>query len=162
MELIPIIKLAVIIFATVVFFIILISYMVYKAKEKKQVRPWNKKNSNETESKSHLTLIKNEKVNHKNHYADNSNKEQLYFVPQREVRRIPVLAHSQSRSSQRFKVVNEQQLNYKIYETRAERPRTFYHPNELAVKAFSFQAPSGNILDSYSLSNEPLRKLAIK
>ena len=29
----------------VVFFIVLISYMIYKAKEKKTVQPWNKNNN---------------------------------------------------------------------------------------------------------------------
>ena len=53
MELIPIIKLTLVIFATVVFFVILISYMIYKAKEKRTVRPWNKENERENIGKSH-------------------------------------------------------------------------------------------------------------
>lgn len=66
------------------------------------------------------------------------------------------------RSRERFKVVNDEQMNYKIYETRSEKPRAFYHPNNQSVKSFSFRAPSVNILDNYSLPNEPLRKLALK
>jgi len=162
MELIPIIKLAVIIFATVVFFIILISYMIYKAKEKTQIPPWNKKSNGGNMRKNHLTLVKREKVDYKNHSMDQADQDQLYFVPQREVTRVPALAHAQPRSRERFKIVNEQPMNYKIYETRVEKPRAFYHPNELAVKPFSLRNPVVSILDSYSLPNEPLRKLALK
>ncbi len=162
MELIPIIKLTLVIFATVVFFVILISYMIYKAKEKRTVRPWNKENERENIGKSHSAHIYSEQAAHRNQYSKLVNKDLLYFVPQRETRRIPVLAHAEPRSRARFKVVNEEQLNYKIYQTRVEKPRAFYYPGNQAMKAFSFPAPSENILDSYSLSNEPLRKLALK
>ncbi|MCK9211215.1 MAG: hypothetical protein M0P61_10305 [Ignavibacteriaceae bacterium] len=162
MELIPIIKLALVIFATVVFFIILISYMIYKAKEKMQTQPGNQKNNKENIGKRQAASIKNESAFIKNNYSAHANKEQMYFVPQREVKRVPVLVQSQPRSRERFKVVNEQQLNYKIYETRSDKPRAFYHPNSESVKSFTFRAPKGNILDSYSLPNEPLRKLALK
>ncbi len=162
MELIPIIKLALVIFATVVFFIILISYMIYKAKEKMQTQPGNQKNNKENIGKRQAASIKNESAFIKNNYSNHANKEQIYFVPQREVKRVPVLVQSQPRSRERFKVVNEQQLNYKIYETRSEKPRAFYHPNSESVKSFTFRAPSVNILDNYSLPNEPLRKLALK
>jgi hypothetical protein len=162
MELIPIIKLALVIFATVVFFIILISYMIYKAKEKMQVQPGNQKNNKENIGKRHSVPVKNERAFIKSNYSDHANKEPMYFVPQREVKRVPVLVPSQPRSRERFKVMNDEQLNYKIYETRVDKPRAFYHPNDQSAKSFTFRAPSINILDSYSLRNEPLRKLALK
>jgi len=160
MELIPIIKLAVVIFATVVFFVIIISYTIYKAKEKMQIQPKNQKNGNS--SKKQIIARKDESAFSKNHYSGQANKEQIYFVPQRQVVHVPVLAQSQPRSKERFKVVNDQQTNYKIYESRVERPKAFYHPNEQSAKSFTFRSPKGNILDNYSLPNEPLRKLALK
>ena len=162
MELIPIIKLALIIFATVVFFIVLISYMIYKAKEKKTVQPWNKNNDKNNIGKSHSVHVHGGRNMNRDNYSDMGNRDQLYFIPQRETRKVPVLAHVEPRSRERFKIVNEQPVNYRIYQTRIEKPRAFYHPGEQAINSFSFPAPAGNILDSYSLSNEPLRKLAIK
>lgn len=162
MELIPIIKLTLVIFATVVFFIILISYMIYKAKEKRTVRPWNRESEKESIRKNRSAQLHNEKSSHRNHYSELVNNDLLYFAPQRESRRVPVLVHAEPRSRARFKVVNEEQVNYKIYQTRVEKPRAFYYPGNQAMKAFAFQASTANILDSYSLSNEPLRKLALK
>lgn len=162
MELIPIIKLSLVIFATVVFFIVLISYMIYKAKEKRSVRPWDKKNERENNGKSHSAPIYSERALQRSQYSELVNKELLQLVPQRETRRVPVLAHAEPRSRERFKVVNEEQLNYKIYQTRVEKQRAFYHPSDETVKSFSFTVPTANILDSYSLPNEPLRKLALK
>lgn len=162
MELIPIIKLTLVIFATIVFFIVLISYMIYKAKEKRTVRPWDKKNERENNGKSHSAPIYSERALQRSQYSELVNKELLQLVPHRETRRVPVLAHAEPRSRERFKVVNEEQLNYKIYQTRVEKPRAFYYPGSQTMKAFSFPAPTENILDSYSLPNEPLRKLALK
>lgn len=162
MELIPIIKLALVIFATVVFFIILISYMIYKAKEKMQVQPGNHKNNRENIGKRQVASVKNESAFIRNNYASLANKEQIYFAHQKQAKPVPVLAQATPRSRERFRVVNDQQLNYKIYETRGEKPRLFYHPNNQSVKPFSFHAPSVNILDNYSLPGEPLHKLALK
>gem|GEM_PF-1434963 len=162
MELIPIIKLTLVIFSTVVFFIVLISYMIYKAKLKTQTPPWDKNSGNELRGKNNSVNHRNENVGRKGSYSGNVKNEQLYFATQRESRRIHALAHAEVRHSARFKVVNEQPVNYKIYETRAERPSTFYHPRSESVKSYAFRAPVRDILDSYSLSNEPLRKLALK
>ncbi len=162
MELIPIIKLALIIFATVVFFVILISYMIYKAKEKKTVQPWNKNNDKNNIGKSHSVNVHGGRNLHRDNHSDLGNRDQLYFVPQRETRKVPVLAQVEPRSRERFKIVNEQAVNYRIYETRVEKPRAFYYPSEQAANAFSFRAPAANILDNYSLPSEPLRKLALK
>ncbi|MFA4923526.1 MAG: hypothetical protein WC557_04970 [Ignavibacteriaceae bacterium] len=160
MELIPIIKLALVIFATVVFFIILISYMIYKAKEKLQTQTVSRNYKKENLGKRQPVLVRNESAFIKNNYSDHANKEQIYFVPKRQMKPVPVFPQQSKRPRERFKVVNEQQLNYKIYETRSDKPRAFYHPNDQSVKSFALHAPSGNILDSYSFSNEPLRKLA--
>ena len=162
MELIPIIKLALVVFATVVFFVILISYMIYKAKEKMQTQSKNKNNMKENSSKKQIVISKDESTFIRNHYSDHANKEQIYFVPQRQAVQVPALAKVQPRSKERFKVVNDQQLNYKIYETKVDKPRAFYHPNSQSAKSFTFRSPKGNILDNYSLTNEPLRKLALK
>jgi len=162
MELIPIIKLALVIFATVVFFIVLISYMIYKAKEKMQGQSKNQNRKANVADRKQPVANKEESVFIKNNYSDHANKEQIYFVPQKQAIRVPVLAHSQPRSKERFKVVNNQTTNYKIYETRVEKPRAFYHPSSQSVNSYAFRSPKGNILDNYSLPNEPLRKLALK
>jgi len=162
MELIPIIKLALVIFSTVVFFIILISYMIYKAKEKMNDHSKSQKGNSENVRNGHRVHAKNENTFLRDNYTNHANREQLYFVPGKEVRKIPVLVESQSRARARFKIVNNQPLNFKIYETRAENPRAFYHPNPQMANSYSFRAGNGNILDSYSLSDEPLQKLALK
>jgi len=162
MELIPIIKLALIVFSTVLFFVILISYAIYKARSKKNDTPGGKKSGPSNGTKIHRSQAKNESHVYRRELSK-SVQVAMEIVPQREVKRVPVLVRAQPRYRERFKIVNDQSVNYKIFETKAEKPRVFYHPNtQGANNSFSFKAKSENILDNYSLPNEPLRKLALK
>jgi len=138
MELLPIIQLAVAIFATVVFFIILISYMIYKSKEKKHA------------PQLQVVKEKNYLNNKQTAYYTRANKGHSYVVPKTQVK-YSNQTISQPRVGERFNIVNNQHVDYQIYETNGIKPRTSFQPNHQIVQSPSLKVSSQNSFDNYNI-----------
>lgn len=144
MELLPIIQLTVVIFATVVLFIILFSYMVYKAKEKKQSQLIRQKESG---SKKQISSIKYTPAFYSNNYNNNANKELTYVVPKTHT---PVATFSHSKVVERFNIINNQNVNYPIYESNSLNAR--FQPNLNVIHGPTYRVASQSNLDKISFS----------
>lgn len=144
MELLPIIQLTVVIFATVVLFIILFSYMIYKAKEKKQSQITRK---SEVASKKQTSSLKYSHAYYSNNYNTNANKELTYIVPKTHT---PVASFSHSKVVERFNIINNQNVNYPIYESSGLN--SGFQPNLNVVHGPSYRVASQRNLDKISFS----------
>ena len=147
MELLPIIQLAVAIFATVVFFIILISYMIYKSKEKKHAPQLQVvKEKNYLNNKQTALINSNYDID----YYTRANKGHSYVVPKTQVKYSNPTV-SQPRTGERFNIVNNQHVDYQIYETNGIKPRTSFQPNHQIVQSPSLKVSSQNSFDNYNI-----------
>ena len=143
MELLPIIQLTVVIFATVVLFIILFSYMIYKAKEKKQIQLARR---SETVNKKPTSSLKYTPAYYSNNYTANANKELTYIVPKTHT---PVATFAHAKAVERFNIVNNQNVNYPIYETGI---KSGFQSNLTVIQGSSYRVSAQNNMDKISFS----------
>ena len=136
MELLPIIQLAIVIFTTVVLFIILFSYIIYKSKEKKQSSLYEVAKNNNYNNRQ-ANLINFQKANYGQKLTAQANKEYSYVVPKESGDRASG-SNSSKDVKERFNIINEKQTNYPIYEGSKINPSMYFHSNQNSAPTTPF------------------------
>jgi hypothetical protein len=152
MELIPIIKLALLTFTIVLGVVIFISYVVYKMR--------NRNNELKPQLAKVPVLAYRNSMRITNHsipkqVSNNMLREQEFFVPQRSGH-VNMTNVNKKQVKARFKVLNQQE-DLRKYEVNNASDKAFYYPavkNDILVPD-----RSASLLDRYSSGNERLNKL---
>jgi serine/threonine protein kinase HipA of HipAB toxin-antitoxin module len=154
MELIPIIKLALVVFTGVVGILMIVSYFIYKIKNSKvpkrsEIQAQSVKQFVTSSHKAKTQTLQTPAV------AQN---DQAYYVPQRKahennVKQKPILA-----PRERFQVLNSQNVEVRPALINAEQERAFYQPGT-NYNVFTPSHTARSLFDRYSHGNDRLHKL---
>lgn len=117
--------------------------MIYKAKEKKQTQLARR---SESTNKKQTSSLKFTPTFYSNNYNANANKELTYVVPRTHT---PVATFAHSKAVERFNIVNNQNVNYPIYETGI---KSGFQPNLTVVQGSSYRVSAQNNMDKISFS----------
>ncbi len=152
MELIPIIKLALLVFTIAATVIIIGSYIAYKVKSKmSEPKPQLVKVPTSV-SYRNLARITHHSI--PKQVSSPMLREQEFFIPQRNSQ---TGIKSKRYQKERFKIINNQQDEMRKFESGNNPERAFYQP---AVQDYSlFNSKPKNLLDRYASENERLNKL---
>lgn len=156
MELFPIIKLAVTVFAILSTVLIVFSYLIYKMKGSK-----NKKVNSVQATHAHQPEIHVKQVEvgmgHAAHAKQQQPMHDEQFIQAQQRKRTMKIQKPIIRPRERFKVVNQQQLDMRQQILVEEKP--FYHPRTAETKRQIVSRKSFSLIENYSNGGEKLHKL---
>jgi len=154
MELIPIIKLALVVFAGFVGLSMIISYFLYKIKNAKMPK---RSDVQATPVKQFVTTSHKVKVSGV-HTKDAAQNDQAYYVPQRKVHQQVVKQQPAIAPRERFQVLNHQIVEERPAVLNLEQKKAFYQPRT-NYNVFTPSQTAKSLFDRYSSGNERLHKL---
>lgn len=154
MELIPIIKLALVVFSGVVGILMIVSYFIYKIKNSKVP----KRSEMQTPAvKQFVTSTHKAKTQTLQTPAVAQN-DQAYYVPQRKAHENIAKQKPNLAPRERFQVLNSQKVDLRPALINAEQERAFYQPGTYYNEFVPTQT-ARSLFDRYSHGNDRLHKL---
>lgn len=154
MELIPIIKIVLVLLAGSVGIILIVSYVFYKIKKSSQpVKEIQKPMT----AKQYVSSAHNLKKSQMQPALVAVQMDQAYYLPQRQARQEFHAPKPMLMQRERFQVLNVQNVEERPNHFNSEQKKAFYHPRNSNAVVPAQTALS--LFDRYSQSNERLHKL---
>jgi hypothetical protein len=154
MELIPIIKLALVVVSGVVGIFMIVSYFIYKIKNFKVPKRTEKQSPVVKQFVTSSHKIKTQTLQ----TPAIAQQDQAYYIPQRKAHESISKQKQNLAPRERFQVLNNQSVDLRPALINAEQERAFYQPGT-NYNVFTPTHTARSLFDRYSHSNDRLHKL---